>query len=171
MHDYWNYISRFAEAWRLPEPRLYQSYSLRTFWMMLVPSSTLESVLYLVSAVTVLVFAVRCWRSSLPLGLRYAALLLATVLVSPHLTVYDLVILAPAFLLTADWVVSHRAVSRALCGFAYCAYLLPLLGPLAEWTHLQLSVVAFFGWIWTIWWITRSSKTTVQNQKIAEAIT
>src|SRR5207249_9252054 len=30
-------------------------------------------------------------------------LLLATVLVAPHLTVYDLVILAPAFLLLGDW--------------------------------------------------------------------
>ena len=46
-------------------------------------------------------------------------MLLATVLVAPHLTVYDLVILVPAFLLLADWGlrenISSSSQSSHLC--------------------------------------------------------
>jgi hypothetical protein len=126
----------------LLEPRIYQTHSLRTFWTMLVPWGPAAFALYLASALLVCVLAVACWRSRLPLSLRYSALLFATVLLAPHLTVYDLVILAPAFLLLSDWIVmqlSHPATPR-LRLLLYLAYAVPLLGPLARWTHLQLSV-------------------------------
>ena len=48
-----------------------------------------------VSAAWVLWLTIHYWRSQAPAHLRCAALLVATVLVSPHLFVYDLVILAP----------------------------------------------------------------------------
>ena len=64
---------------------------------------------------------------------------LATVLVAPHLTVYDLVILAPAFLWIADWLANHS--SPRIAWLLYLSCLLPFAGPLARWTHLQLSVV------------------------------
>jgi hypothetical protein len=32
----------------------------------------------------------------------------------------------------------------------YLAFLLPLFGPLAHWTHLQLSVVVFAALLWTL---------------------
>jgi hypothetical protein len=77
----------------------------------------------------------------MPLSLRYSALLLSTVLLAPHLTVYDLVILAPAFLLLSDWVVTQPDdVTPQIKLLLYLAFALPLLGPLARWTHLQLSV-------------------------------
>ncbi len=129
----------------LLEPRIYQTHSLRTFWEMLLPWGQLSFFLYLLSAAFVLAFTVACWRrSSLPLSLRYSALLLATVLVAPHLTVYDLVILTPAFLLLADWLIVHRGATR-LGALLYAAYILPLAGPLAHWTHVQLSVIAMTG--------------------------
>jgi hypothetical protein len=75
--------------------------------------------------------------------LRYSSLLLATVLVASHLTVYDLVILAPAFLLLADWLVRQsRNAATGLGILLYLAYMLPLLGPLTRWMHVQFSVVA-----------------------------
>lgn len=124
------------------EPRLYQTHSLRTFWTMLVPWPRLAMALYIVTALLTLALAIRCWQSRLPLPLRYSALLLATVLVAPHLTVYDLVILAPAFLLLSDWIVTQpgHAPTFHLKLLLYLAYALPLLGPLARWTHLQLTV-------------------------------
>lgn len=126
----------------LLEPRIYQTHSLRTFWTMLVPWGPAAFALYLASALVVSVFAVACWRSRLPLSLRYSALLFATVLLAPHLTVYDLVILAPAFLLLSDWIVAgfdHPAAPH-LKLLLYLAFVLPLLGPLARWTHFQVSV-------------------------------
>jgi hypothetical protein len=124
------------------EPRLYQTHSLRTFWTMLIPWPRIAIALYIVTALLTLALAVRCWQSRLSLPLRYTALLLATVLVAPHLTVYDLVILAPAFLLLSDWIVTQpdHAATPSLKLLLYLAFALPLIGPLARWTHVQFTV-------------------------------
>jgi len=134
------------------EPRLYQTHSLRTFWTMLVPWPSASLALYLIAALLVAAMTIACWRSRLPLSLRYSALLLATVLLAPHLTVYDLVILAPAFLLLSDWIATqpdHATSSFKL--LLYLAFVLPLIGPLARWTHFQLSVPGMAALLYVIW--------------------
>jgi len=100
-----------------------------------------------------------CWRSSISLSLRYPALLLATVLLAPHLTVYDLVILAPAFLLLSDRIVSQpdHPATRPFKLLLYLAFVLPLLGPLARWTHFQLSVPVMAALLYGIWNLGRKS--------------
>jgi hypothetical protein len=127
----------------LLEPRPYQTHSLRSFWTIIVPWPDMAILLYIISALAAIALALGCWRSRLALPLRYSALLLATALVAPHLTVYDLVILAPAFLLLSDWCIEHSAetASTLLKPLLYLAYSLPLIGPLARWTHVQLSVL------------------------------
>jgi alpha-1,2-mannosyltransferase len=145
----------------LLEPKLYQTHSLRTFWSMLVPWSDASFVLYLLSAALVLGLTIACWKRSaaVPLPLRYSALLLASVLVAPHLTVYDLVIFAPAFILLANWLAGQPSTrSTGMLGtLLYLVYLLPLVGPFARWTHLQLSVVAMAATLCVIWSICRQS--------------
>jgi alpha-1,2-mannosyltransferase len=135
-------LSRVPTLLPLLEPKLYQTHSLRTFWTLLLPWPRLDIALYILTAILTLALAARCWQSTLPLPLRYSALLLATVLVAPHLTVYDLVILAPAFLLLSDWIIVQpdRIRTPHLELLLYLAFILPLLGPLARWTHLQLTV-------------------------------
>jgi hypothetical protein len=135
------------------EPRPYQMHSLRTFWTLVVPWGDFAFALYVLSAIVVLRWTIACWKRGVALEVRYSCLLLATVLVSPHLTVYDLVILAPAFLLLADWLVGHPVDELAgwLGTLLYLAYMLPLLGPFARWTHVQLSVVAMAGSVYVIW--------------------
>src|SRR5207248_5406939 len=122
----------------------------RSFWSLLLPWPGPAFALYVISAVAVLAVAVQCWRSGRSLEIRYAALSLATVLVSPHLTVYDLVILAPAFLLLGEWAL--RCGKSDFAGLArlllYLCYPLFLLGPLARVTHLQLSVIAMIALLW-----------------------
>jgi hypothetical protein len=143
----------------LLEPKPYQTHSLRTFWSMLIPWTNASLVLYLLSAAFVLVLTLACWRSirNIPLPLRYSALLLASVLVAPHLTVYDLVILAPAFILLADWLGGQPSTrsTRTLGSLLYFVYMLPLVGPFARWTHMQLSVVAMAATLYVIWRISR----------------
>jgi hypothetical protein len=92
------------------------------------------------------------WRSNASLSLRYSAFLLATVLVTPHLTVYDLVILAPALLLFGDWALANpqNAASPKIRALLYLSYALPLFGVLTQFTHVQLSVVAFAALAWTL---------------------
>ena len=153
----------------LLEPRPYQTYSLRTFWSMLVPSHDFALGLYVVSACVTLGLTIALWRrgQSVPLALRYSSLLLATVLVAPHLTVYDLVILAPAFLLVADWLASTpQTASNGWLGILlYLIYMLPLVGPFARWTQVQLAVVAMAAGVWVIWIISASLESPVNERK------
>ena len=141
------------------EPKPYQTHCLRTFWSMLLPWPAAARALYLVTALLAAAFTVSCWRSQLALSLRYSGLLLATVLLAPHLTVYDLVILAPAFLLLCDWIAANpeNPMTPRLKILLYLAFALPLLGPLARWTHLQLSVPVMAALLYAIWKLGRSS--------------
>lgn len=136
------------------EPRIYQTHSLRTFWSMLIPWSSIAWTLYLTSAVLVLILTISLWRQrSRSLGIRYSALLVATVLIAPHLTVYDLVILAPALLLLSDELIAipKTTGARGTAIALYCVYVLPLIGPLAKWTHVQLSVIAMTTVLVLVW--------------------
>jgi len=133
------------------EPRPYQTHCLRTFWSMIVPWDSLSFALYVFSAGVVLAWMINLWRNRAILPLRFSALLLATVLVSPHLTVYDLVILAPALLLLADWLISQPANGFGMGTLLYLVYLLPLVGPFTRWIHVQLSVVAMVAVVYMIW--------------------
>ena len=98
----------------------------------------------------------------MPMSLRFSSLLLASVLVSPHLTVYDLVVLAPAILLLADWLIDQPPTPSAntMGTILYLVYALPLVGPLALWTHVQLSVIAMAIIIYSIW---KSSSTVIES--------
>jgi hypothetical protein len=137
-------LSNVGSVLPLLEPKPYQTHCLRTFWVMVLPWTSVSLVLYAVSAITTLALTIAVWRKAAPLGVRFSALMLATVLVAPHLTVYDLVILAPMLLLMTDWLQSPlpARATRWMGPLLYLVYALPLLGPLARWTHIQLSVVA-----------------------------
>jgi hypothetical protein len=150
----------------LLEPKPYQTHCLRTFWTMLLPWPSISLALYLVTALLVSALAIACWRSPSPLSLRYSALLFATVLLAPHLTVYDLVILAPAFLLLSDCIITQasNAITPRLKLLLYLAFVLPLLGPLARWTHLQLSVPVMAALLYGIW--NRGSKSLPVSESV-----
>jgi alpha-1,2-mannosyltransferase len=158
-HDWLWMLRNLGSALPLFEPKIYQTHCLRTFWSMLVPWPAVALCLYGITAALVLLITILLWRHQLvPLSVRFSALLLATVLVAPHLTVYDLVILAPAILLVSDWVMtrSNRGVAAQTGTALYCVYVFPLLGPLARWTHLQLSVIALAAVLFLVWRQTRS---------------
>jgi hypothetical protein len=150
MREYFERLLHVREVMPQLEPRLYQMHSLRAFWTLLIPWPQAAWWLYVASAVFVLWVALRCWKSRADFRLRYSALLIASVLVAPHLTVYDLVVLAPAFLLLVDWAMAHRLSLPWFGPVLYACYVLPLLGPLAKWTHVQLSVVALAVLLWMI---------------------
>ena len=118
---------------------------------MLVPWSGVSLALYIVSAGIVLAWTIAIWKRRVPCPLKYSALLLATVLISPHLTVYDLVILAPAILLLADWRLSHPTAPASIGVLLYLVFVLPLLGPYTRWIPVQLSVIAMAALLYLIW--------------------
>jgi hypothetical protein len=129
-----------------------QMHSLRAFWTLLIPWPRGVWLFYLLSVFVVITLASAVWKSSSSLPLRFSALVLAAVLVNPHLYIYDLLALVPALLLLTDWAIAnaqHR-FAPALSVLLYLAFLLPQFGPVSRWTHLQLSVLVFAALLWTI---------------------
>ena len=152
MKQYFHSLLRTSQALPFIEPRLYQMHCLRGFWLLLLPWRGAALVLSVITSIIVLALTVLVWRSRASFQLRFAALLLASVLVAPHLMIYDLIILAPAFLLLGDWTLERTAAATVpgLRVFLYLAYAFPLLEPLAKVSHVQLSVLALaalLGWI------------------------
>jgi hypothetical protein len=154
MRDYVDALWHLQNVLPYLEPRPYTVHCLRAFWSMLIPVAALATILYVISAGVVLVVTISVWRSKSGLSLRFSAMLLATVLIAPHLTIYDLVVLAPAFLLLSDLSLSESIASSSLPLLLYLCYALPLIGPLARYTHVQLSVIAFVGLIYFLWHVT-----------------
>jgi alpha-1,2-mannosyltransferase len=133
-----------------------QMHSLRSFWSLLIPWPAVASTLYGACAIAVVALGVRAWKSSSPLAARFSVLTLAAVLINPHLFVYDLLVLAPVFLLIANSMSKEaqrkvqQAPSPLLSLLLHLTFMLPLLGPLSRWTHLQLSVPAFAALLWVL---------------------
>lgn len=161
-HEWLWMIRNVRQVLPFLEPKTYQTHCLRTFWSMLIPWSPIALLLYAASAVVVLVLTISLWRRrSISLSIRYSELLFATVLIAPHLTVYDLVILTPAMLLLSDELLAipRKAVAGRTGTALYGVYVLPLVGPLAMWTHVQLSVIAMAAVLLLLWQESRSSQT------------
>ncbi len=170
MRDYARHLLNVADVFASLEPRPYQMHGLRSFWAMLLPWPHLAFGAYVVTGLLVLIACLRCWKSGAPLSAKFAGLLLATVLVSPHLTVYDLVILAPAILLASDWALGTAGPERASVGLLlYACYVFPLFGPVSHWTHLQLSVPAMAALLWTLQHFVERSTGVSSPQEVAVA--
>lgn len=138
-----------------------QMHSWRSFFELLglPPSAALAA--YAAMALATASVALVCWRSRGPLSLRFAVLVLASLLVDPHLYGYDLLLALPALLLLLDWAASERdlrlldlvpslertsvgrwscrSVSYVLLALCYAA---PILGDIAAATRVQPSVVS-----------------------------
>ncbi len=144
--DYVHALRNLGQNAPALEPKLYQMYSFRSFWQMLLPWPRIAFALYVISALVVLALLYKLWRSPRPLSLRYAVFLLATVLVDPHLTSYDLVVLAPAFILIGDWILSNPAAPKLinLQWLLYLSFALPLFGPAIRDLRVQAAVPVFF---------------------------
>lgn len=137
-----------------------QMHSLRAFWTLLIPSPSIALAFYALSSILAMVLAIRVWRSQFPTSLRYSVLIIAAVLVNPHLFIYDLIVLAPALLLILDWCLANRRLesSSSILVLCYLAFVLPLFGPLSRWTHVQISVIAFAALLWTLFCLTRNQE-------------
>jgi hypothetical protein len=129
------------------EPYRYHMHSWRAFFdlLRLPPQAALAA--YVAAAVCTLAVALAVWRTCAPLALRYSVLLLATVLVDPHLYAYDLVVLVPAYMLLWDWSLARsepegeRAFARRFQWLLYACYFSPLFAAAADLWRVQPSVL------------------------------
>ena len=122
--------------------RPYQMHSLRSFWMLL-GTGPLAPILWLASSTCVLVILARYWRRQTRPDLRFGTLVVAAVLIDPHLYIYDGVILLPALAISIMYALEDLEGKRAavIMVAIYMLFVTLLLGPLSRVTHFQLSVL------------------------------
>jgi hypothetical protein len=123
------------------EPKLWQMHNLRGFWGLLLGTGGIGAAITFGSSVVVVYLVFRIWRATVSADVRIAALVLGTVLVNPHLYVYDLVVLGVPLALIVAFALDQKQTDdvRSLTVLVHILCWVPLLSPLAAVTHLQLT--------------------------------
>jgi hypothetical protein len=126
----------------LLEPR--SGDSLKSFFAVFVPLEWLALGLYVAAGAATLAIAARIWRSDARFEIRSAAVILALILICPHVNAYDLILLCPLYFLLAACIADGTFESqRVSLPLLLCAsFLAPLLAILPAVVRLQFSVTA-----------------------------
>jgi len=129
------------------EPKPWQMHSLKGFWQLLLGTNAASFALWVVSSLAVLALFAYVWRRARSSDLRMGALVIAAVLMNPHLYVYDLVALAVAFGALVRWALDapRSGSSRQTLALLYLLWWVPLIGPLAALTRVQLTSIVLAG--------------------------
>ena len=100
----------------LRDPRIIEAadprhlHALRTSLERFLPGG-LAAIGWVVASALIAWVTVKAWERSDDWSLRFATLLLATLLISPHVQTYDAILLAPAVLWIARWAMASHRVS------------------------------------------------------------
>ena len=147
--DYVRFMQRVMTVEHLIEPKPFELHSIRALTR-LVPG-WFGTTLWLAASAVVLQRTLVVWRRADNAAVRMAALVLASVLISPHLFLYDATVLALPFLWIAAWVGRGAGVRmrladrfRTLVAGLYAALLLPI----ALVIYVQVSVLLM---VWMHW--------------------
>jgi hypothetical protein len=143
----------------LLEPKPWQMHNLKGFWRLLLGAGSPAMVVTVVVSVAVVCVAYATWRRTTAPDVRMSSLVLATVLVNPHLYVYDLVVLAVPLTLMAAWAIRNRprAETPVVVLLVHALCWLPLLGPLAAVTHVQITVPCMCALLWLVYRVAKGS--------------
>jgi hypothetical protein len=146
VRDYAAVVTRYAQLRELLEPKPEQLHSISAVTNRL--SADWGMILWALLSAVVIVQTIRVWRSSAPVSLRAADLLLASVLVNPHVFVYDAVVLAPALVWLAGWVYREEStlqITKSVFVLAVYGLSLSLLVPSGALIPIQVSVLVLAG--------------------------
>jgi len=136
----------------LLEAKPFQSHSLRALTRLAPAAIALP--LWVVLVAAVLAALVKVWTSGAPLRVRVGVLILASVLVNPHLIVYDAVVLALPLLWFGAYVQARQVRADAVMFWTTVYWLcVTLIAPTARAIAVQVSVILM---TWILVLITRS---------------
>jgi hypothetical protein len=152
---YLAFVPVMAQHGDLLEPKPFQSHSLRTLTR-LAPS-WIGMPLWVALSAVVLYCTVRVWRSTAPLRVRFGMIVVASVLVNPHLIVYDATVLVLPLIWFGAYVQEQSARLDAPTFWTVVYWLfVTLLAPTAAVIWIQVSVVLM---VWLALAFARSSTT------------
>lgn len=123
--DYLHALLRLPSVLGAMEPDRQLAYSLRAILQGFELSPLLALTLSLALTLAVIATVVATWRPGVPLALRFSGLVLATLLVDPHLYGYDLLLVLPTIVVGGAW--AWVRGDRALCAVLALVYTVPLM--------------------------------------------
>jgi len=135
-----------------------ESHSARAFFQLLIPAPAIVTLCFVVSFVALMAVAVRSWSARVPPAIAWGQIVLVTVLASPHLISYDLVLLTFPVLVFADWAVARpdHPLRPAVAALLVAVYFAPFSGQIvARLTNVQVSVVAMAVLAWQMYLVCR----------------
>ena len=155
MSAYWRMLRAIPRIADLLEPQ--PGDSLRGLFKVLMPFEPAALLLYGAAAFVTLLITANVWRSDAPVEIRLSAIVLAVILISPHVNAYDLILLAPIVFLLANWLVLSAGDSRgrALSTWLCIVMAAPISGGLPAILRLQFSVTAMAAILFLLWRIAR----------------
>ena len=133
-------------------------HSLRTFWAGFVPMPW-ASLAYGATAMAVIIHSALAWRRLTDALDRTAVMSAVIVLTSPHVFAYDLLILTPLLLASAERVLAMPE-GRYLRSLAYIGYFAPVWGIPVTALGFQASSVAISAWLVAFTSVTRRHSST-----------
>jgi hypothetical protein len=157
----------FAVLWTLARnPSLVQIYpgevhSVRGFVQLLLPSwPAAASAAALIALIVAVWLGARAWKSEAAVTWKWGQLVLLSVLASPHLLTYDLILLAIPLIAFADWSIarSEDSLQPTVARLLLVLYLAPFSSNLARLLPIQWSVVAMVALVWVMDGVFRGSR-------------
>jgi hypothetical protein len=129
----------------LLEPKPYQLHSIRAITS-LIP--WVGTPIWLLLSAVVIWQSVRVWRSAYPVRVRLGVLIVATVLVSPHLTIYDAAVLVLPLLWIGGWIETEGCLDLSATFWPAVYWLfVTFFVPTALFIRVQISVLVL-GWLY-----------------------
>jgi len=131
-------VRRLPALRDLLEPKPYNMHSLRALTQTLPPAA--DWITWSVLAVAVIVATRIVWRGNTPVRMRFGTVVLASILVDPHLTTYD----AAVLVLPVAWIgglLLERRIDAVWFWQLVFWMSVALLAPTARWVPIQASAV------------------------------
>jgi len=131
-------VRRMPALSGLLEPKPYNMHSLRALTQVLPPAA--DWIVWSVLAIAVIAATRIVWRSDTPVRMRFGTVVLASILVNPHLTTYDVAVLV----LPIAWIgglLLERCIDAVWFWQLVFWISVALLAPTARWVPIQASAV------------------------------
>ena len=156
MRAYTRVLREIPGMVRLLEPQ--PGDSLKGFFDVFAPYPPAGLLAYCIAAVVVLLIAAHVWRSDESIDVRLSGLVLAIILISPHVNAYDLMLVAPIAFMSANWLTLAARDGRGNALSIWLCILLaaPLAGRLPAMIRLQFSATAMVAMLFLLFETSRT---------------
>jgi hypothetical protein len=132
------------------EPKVWAMHGLRGALELTLGRGPTATALWAAGGFGALWLGRRAWNRHQSTSLRFGVLLLAGLVINPHLYVYDLTVAAIALACLVSWFLESKTGDRRVVYAAYALVWLPLIGPLATVTRLQPTPFVMLALLWLL---------------------